>query len=187
MLWEVSVVNRIVSNVQRTHFIHIVVSITVMPQISENCEYDAFISSTPFNGKVFLHPWKKTERTADWFETRGYCAKHCAELVTIRSAEENVHFLSFMRSISLTDAVWLGAEVENRTEFASWSNGENVTYSNKAPGEYNEDGRTCLNAAYVTSQNLWYNYYCYHPNYLIACQRPANWTICTRPCYNRYT
>lgn len=149
-----------------------------MPQANQLCEYDAFIASTPYNDKVFLHPWKKTERNADWYEARGYCAKHCAELVTIQSSEENDHFLNFMRSINLNDAVWLGAEIEDKAEFSVWSNGEKATYWNKASGEYNEIGRTCLNAAYATSQNLWYNYYCTYPSYLVACQRPASWTIC---------
>lgn len=156
----------------------ILASLTVMPQVNNFCEYDAFIASTPYNDKVFLHPWKKTERTADWFEARGYCAKNCAELVTIQSSAENIHFLNFMRSINLSDAVWLGAEIENTTEITAWSNGEVANFFNKAPGEYNENGRTCLNAAYVTSQNLWYNYYCTYANYLVACQRPASWKIC---------
>lgn len=152
-----------------------------MPQVNNFCEYDAFISSTEYNGKVFLHPWKKSERTADWFEARGYCAKHCAELVTIQSAAENTHFLNFMRSINLYDAVWLGAEIDNPlTNFTTWSNGENATYLSKAPGEYNESGHTCINAAYVTSQNLWYNYYCTYTNYLVACQRSVKWSICGR-------
>ncbi len=149
-----------------------------MPPINQFCEYDAFVSSTPFKDKVFLHPWKKSERNADWFEARGYCAKHCAELVTIQSAEENAHFLKFMQSILLNDFVWIGAEIENRAPFTKWSNGENATYVSQAPGEYNEDGRTCANAYIVGDKYYWYNYYCYYPSYFVACQRPASWTIC---------
>lgn len=167
------------SLIRNTDFhLSIQASLTVMPQRNDFCEYDAFVSSTPFKGKVFLHPWKKTERIADWFEARGYCAKHCAELVTISSEEENVHFLNFMRSVNLNDAVWLGAEVENNADFKAWSNGQNVTYTNKAAGEYNEPGRVCVNAAWSTSQNFWYTYYCTYPNYLVACQREASWTVC---------
>lgn len=51
-------------------------SLTEIPPINEFCEYDAFIASTPYNDKVFLHPWKRTKRNGDWFEARGYCAKN---------------------------------------------------------------------------------------------------------------
>lgn len=149
-----------------------------MPTVKRNCDYDPFISSTPFDGKVFLHPWKKSERKADWFEARGYCAANCAELVTIQSAAENEFFLNFMRSVNLDDAVWLGAEVEERVEFSYWSNGLAATYHNKQPSEYDQTGHTCVNAAYLTNINTWWNYYCTVTNYLVACQRPASWSIC---------
>lgn len=51
-----------------------------------------------------------------------------------------------MRSINLYDAVRVGAEIDNLLDFTAWSNGENATYSNKAAGEYNKGGHTCINA-----------------------------------------
>lgn len=148
-----------------------------MPQKSKNCDFDAFISSTPYEGKVFLHPWKRSERTGDWFEARGYCAKHCAELVTIQSEKENDHFLKFMRSVNAHDAVWLGAQIVNGTDFTVWSDGKLARYSNLAPGERNKRGRTCANAAFRATDNFWYNYYCTHASYLVACQRSESWKI----------
>ncbi len=153
-------------------------SLSVAPKQKQFCDYDAFSSSQPYNGKVFLHPWKKVERQADWWEARGYCAAHCAELVTINSAEENAFFLDFMRNVGITQGVWIGAEVTNKVEFDNWSNGSPAPYHNKAVGEYDQDGYSCINAAYIVSQNFWYNYLCDYTGYFVACQRPADWTPC---------
>lgn len=151
-----------------------------MPQQKKFCDYDAFISSQPINDKVFLHPWKKTERRADWYEARGYCASHCAEIVRINSVDENDQFLAFMRDIGMTaPGVWLGAEVDNKVPFTNWANGDLSVYNNKASGEYNNAGHTCVSANRgLTTLNLWYNDVCTGDNFYIACQRPANWTLC---------
>lgn len=149
-----------------------------MPTVKTNCDFDAFISSTPYNGKVFLHPWKKDERKGDWYEARGYCAANCAEIVTIQSAAENEFFLNFMREVGLDTAVWLGAEIEDRAEFTVWSNNLTAKYHNKQPLEYDQFGHTCLNAALLTDFNTWWNYPCTLANYLVACQRSATWKIC---------
>lgn len=94
-------------------------------------------------------------------------------------------FLDFLRS-SVYDAtganrvggaaIWLGAQVNNKT-FSGWSNGEMNDYNNPHSSEYNEDGLTCLCAAAGITDNYWYNYYCDMDYYLIACQRPSDWTI----------
>lgn len=99
-------------------------------------------------------------------------------MVTIDSEEENTFFLDFMRQVGITQAVWIGAEVTNKVEFTNWSNGALAAYHNKAPGEYDQDGYTCSNAAYDTNQNFWYNYYCNNADYYVACQRPASWSLC---------
>lgn len=148
-----------------------------MPAVNQFCEYDAFVASDPYNGKVFLQPWESSERLGDWYEARGYCAKHCAELVTIHSATENAFFFDFMRQVNFYTWVWMGAEIESLAAFTTWSNGEPNDYSAMAPGEPNEPGHTCLNGG-PNIYNYWYNDYCYDTNALIACQRPANWTTC---------
>lgn len=146
-----------------------------LPARSKVCKYDAFMSSTPYNGKVFLFPWETTDRKGDWLKNYGFCAAHCAEMVTISSAAENSFFLNFMRRSELTDAVWLGAQVKNQT-LSGWTDGQSLVYENKATGEYNDDGLTCLTAAYGVTNDKWYNYFCDYNSYFVACQRGASWT-----------
>lgn len=148
------------------------------------CEYDAFVASTAYNEKVFLFPWETINRRGNWLKASGYCAANCAELVTIHSEEENKFFLNFMRDVGFDGkgmdgdkvAIWLGAQVNNKT-LKYWSNGESVDYDNKGTGEYNEDGLTCLSAAYKITNDYWYNYFCDYNYNFFACQRSAEWTI----------
>ncbi len=75
-------------------------------------------------------------------------------------------------------AIWLGAQVKNKT-FTGWTNGEPNDFNPVAAApEYNEDGMSCLNANWGSIANdNWYNYYCDWNDYNVACQRPADWVI----------
>lgn len=151
-----------------------------MPQQNQFCATDAFISSTAINNKVYLHPYKKAERKGDWFEARGYCAANCAEIATIDSSAENDLLNGFLLSIDFNDFAWIGGESYSLNDFTTWTNGQSSTsYSNKAPGEYNDVGVINWTCANVYTTKLWYNYLCNYPSYLIVCQRPASWTICS--------
>lgn len=152
--------------------------LTLHPKSKEFCKRDAFVSSEPFGDKVFLHPYKRSEQKADWFEARAYCASNCAEMVTLHSTEESEFFLQFIRSsVQLNDRIWLGAEIVGQT-FASWSNGEPADFHKKAPSEWTNAKNQCLNIAYVIETNLWYSYNCDQATYFVACQRRADWTAC---------
>jgi len=61
------------------------------------CNYDAFIASTPINGKVFLFPRNIDDQTHYLGRDKWYCPFHCAEIVSIDSEEENAFFTDFMR------------------------------------------------------------------------------------------
>lgn len=151
-----------------------------MPKGKQFCDYDAFTSSLSINGKVFLHPYRKDERRGDWHEAVGYCARHCAEIVVINSVEENDLFLAFMRSLGMTaPGVWLGAVVNDKVPFPNWYNGAPAIYNNKAAGEYNNAGHTCVSANRgLTPLNLWYNDNCLGDTFYIACQRSDKWVPC---------
>jgi len=163
-----------------------------LPAKSKICEYDAFHASTAYGSKVFLFPWETADQRGSWLRNRGYCAAHCAEMVTIHSQAENQFFLDFMRSTVFDDsglnaanvAIWLGAQIENKT-FNGWTNGEINDYNNPKSTEYNEDGLTCLTAAWSIDNNYWYNYFCDWNNYFVACQRGSFCAPNIAPaCYN---
>ncbi len=142
---------------------------------------DPFISSERHENKVFLHPWKQDEKKGDWYYNRAYCAQHCAEMVTIHSAAENEFFLNFMRSVGMEHpGTWLGAQIRNKRDIFKWYNGLEMTYCPKAPGEFNEEGLTCLDVGFFNTETDWRNYYCtggLSNLHVVACQRPANATI----------
>jgi len=158
--------------------------IPVLPAVSKVCNYDAFVASTKFNNKVFLFPWETDNQRGNWLKAWGYCAAHCAEMVTIHSEEENKFFLDFMRNVGFDDkgengnkvSIWLGAQVHNKT-FTNWSNGEKGDFNPAAIGEYNEDGLTCLTAAFKITNDFWYNYFCDRNSNFIACQRSADLVV----------
>lgn len=146
--------------------------------MNQNCSEDSFISSTPYGKKVFLHPWKTDERKGDWYYNRDYCAKNCAEMVTIDSAEENTFFHEFIRHVGMKHpGAWLGAQIKDRQEISRWYNDKEMgSYCPKAPGEYNEPGLTCLDVGWNEGQTWWRNWHCtgaYSDIHFVACQRPA--------------
>lgn len=142
------------------------------------CDEDVFISSLPFEGKVFLHPWNIHERRGDWYHNRAYCAKHCAEMVIIYSAQENTFFHDFLSAVGIRyPGAWLGAQLENK-DFCRWYNGERRNnYCPMAQGNYNEQYLTCLVAgAGYEGQTSYRNSNCTGPDselLYIACQRPG--------------
>lgn len=139
-----------------------------LPETAEQCDYDAFVHSPSINGKQFLYPWEKSDRIGDWLKAKGFCAAHCAEMVTIHSAAENKFFVDFMNSLGATgDYIWLGAET-HRKKFTGWSNGEKGDYDNLASDSNDEAGITCLTAH---SRNDWYNKSCLLSTVYVACQR----------------
>lgn len=148
-----------------------------MSQKKRYCDHDAFLSSKPINNKVFLAPYKSAERIGDWYENSGYCAAHCAEMVTIQSAEENTHLVNFMRSTGMKKGVWLGATIFNKQDFTHWYSGAPVTYTHpKDVNEYNEEDLTPLLTGFG-NKSLWGNWYFTEPGISIACQRPAEWRL----------
>ncbi|KAJ6639888.1 hypothetical protein Bhyg_12634 [Pseudolycoriella hygida] len=150
---------------------------SIQPKQRQFCEYDAFISSKPVNGKVYLHPWATADRRRDWYEARGYCAKHCAEMATVMSDEENKYLSQFMIEIGYGTDVWLGAEVMDRTKFSTWNNGDDATkYHPVKPGEYDQAGHKCASNWYL-HQTGFCNDVCIGHR-LVVCQRKADWTIC---------
>lgn len=138
---------------------------------------DPFISSTPYGNKVFLHPWITNERKGDWYYNRHYCAQNCAEMVTIHSSAENEIFHEFMRSVGMVHpGTWLGGQIREKQEMRNWYDGVEVTFMKKAPGEFNENGLTCLDAGWDTAQTWWRNWHCtgdISNRHLVACQRQA--------------
>ncbi len=55
------------------------------PKKREFCEADAFISSKPINGKVYLAPWLKTDRGVfDWYQVQGYCKQFKFHFIAIK-------------------------------------------------------------------------------------------------------
>ncbi len=147
--------------------------------MNEDCPDEAFIVSYPFQDKVFLHPWKTSDRRGDWFNNRAYCARHCAEMVTIHSEEEQKFFFDFMRSVGMTHpGAWLGAQIDDRKDFRRWYNGVEAShYIPVAPGEYNEGGLTCLDIGWDESVAFWRNYYCtgaVSNIHFVACQRASS-------------
>lgn len=55
-----------------------------------------------------------------------------------------------MRNFKIEEAVWLGAEIDNKTQFTHWTNGEVANYFNIKPSiKFDQEGVTCLNAAYT--------------------------------------
>lgn len=145
------------------------------PVTKENCCEDPFISSEPYGEKQFLHPWKTDERKGDWYHNRAYCAEHCAEMVTIDSNQENEFFHGFMRSVGMKHpGAWLGAQIKQKQKPYTWYNGKPLAYSVPAPGEYNEEGLTCLDVGWENARTWWRNWYCtgdVSDRHLIACQR----------------
>jgi len=139
----------------------------------EGCSgFDPFISSTEHESKFYLHPWKTDERKGDWYHNRAYCAKHCAEMVTIHSEEQNTFFHTFIRNVGMVHpGAWLGAQSVNKADISHWYNGERMGYCPKAPGEYNEPGLTCLDVGWENNKNWWRNFYCNDNRHLIVCQR----------------
>lgn len=145
----------------------------LQPYKTNYCASDAFVSSLPINGKNFLAPWKKSDRSnVDWYEASGYCAAHCAEMVTIQSAEEHEVFTNFTNSFYYRN-VWGGAQIANDTAFAHWINGADATYQPMQPtnGEYNVD--TLLNC--LIFKNFMFSTIDCNSDYKIGvvCQRPV--------------
>lgn len=123
-----------------------------------------------------MHPWNVNERRGDWYHNRAYCAANCAEMVIIHSEPENLFFHDFMRTVGMVHpGAWLGAQILYKQNFFNWYNGEAISgYCPKAPGEYNEDGLTCLDIGWDNNKIWWRNWYCtgaVSDKHFIACQR----------------
>lgn len=152
-------------------------SFTQHPERKEFCDYDAFISSTPFNGKVFLIPANINERQSDWYGARNYCAEHCADSVTIHSEEENNFLHKFLQILNTFDGqTWIGGQVVQSV--GTWSNGEPFNYSNPISAadfqNTKEPSENCIHTYTVNSK--WYAYMnCQVRTNNIACQRDASW------------
>lgn len=86
-----------------------------------------------------------------------YCAKHCTEMVTIDSEEENSFFHEFMRNVGMKHpGAWLGARIDKKREIRSWYNGKKVKYQPKTPAEYSEPGVT---VAWQPNKDWWRKYF----------------------------
>ncbi|KAJ6640872.1 hypothetical protein Bhyg_05805, partial [Pseudolycoriella hygida] len=156
---------------------------SIEPSTSQSCPQDAFIPSKPINGKVYLFPSLAADRRLDWYDTRGYCAKHCAEMATVLSEDENTRLLEFIKEIGFGTDIWLGAEINNREKFTTWNNGEPATYQPQKIGEYDQLGHTCA-SNWDINQRGFCNDLCMVKR-LAVCQRNANWKVCPHQC-NRY-
>lgn len=152
-------------------------TLTIWPEVNQFCERDAFISSAPINGKVFLLPWDPALRSGSWYQSRGFCAANCASMVTIESDAEFTWFRDFLNPIN-KNAAWLGGQVVGNA-FTTWYNGVPATYLPKGSGEFNQApllAPSCL-SYWDTNNNLFYDNTCVDSEQIV-CQRPANWTIC---------
>lgn len=146
--------------------------------MQKHCHHDAFIASDVYEGKEFLFPWKTSERKGDWNYNRGYCAQHCAQMVTLRNQNEHMFFYNFMvQNGMLHPGAWLGAQV-NQKQLLRWYNSDElIEYNPVAPGEYDQTGLTCLDIGWDNGQSWWRNYHCagaLSDLHFIACQRSAS-------------
>ena len=65
-------------------------------------------------------------------------------LVTIRNAEEQVHFGQYLlKNVSKSDQVWIGLKWDSNDKFSKWVDGTNVDYSHWSQDAAKDGSEKC--------------------------------------------
>lgn len=88
--------------------------------------------------KEYKHNYKLIQSNLNWEEAKKYCESLGGHLATITSKEEEDIVLDLLKESEIKVS-WLGATDLNPNGKFEWINGEELTYTNWAPNEPNND------------------------------------------------
>lgn len=104
----------------------------------DNTEVKEDDSIIPEEKKEYKHTYKLIQSNLNYEEAKKYCESLGGHLVTITSKEEEDTVLNLLNESDIKVS-WLGATDLNSNGRFEWVNGEELTYTNWAPNEPNND------------------------------------------------